>query len=89
MQSNENSVIIDATGLSCPEPLLKAHPYLVGDEATSLTIYVDNEASKENILRAGRKHGWNGEALEVTSAIIETMIEKLDRAKFQLSLTKG
>ncbi len=50
-------MLIDARGLSCPQPLLMVYPHLQGAE--SIDVLVDNATSQENISRAARKNGWN------------------------------
>ncbi len=50
-------MLIDARGLSCPQPLLMVYPHLQGSE--EIDVLVDNATSQENISRAARKNGWN------------------------------
>jgi len=45
---------IDCRGLNCPEPVLRAKAALEQGEGEPFEILVDNEASKENVLRFGR-----------------------------------
>lgn len=40
---------IDARGLACPAPVLKAKAAIENEKAQSLKIIVDNKASKENV----------------------------------------
>ncbi len=42
--------IVDASGLSCPEPVVLVNN-AIKDNYTSLEIIVDNIASKENVTR--------------------------------------
>lgn len=52
--------LIDARGLSCPQPVLlflnavRAHP-----DAAAFTVLVDNDASNENVSRAARNSGFD------------------------------
>ncbi len=48
---------LDCKGLNCPEPVLKAKAYLEKGTGEPFTVLVDNEASKENVLRFGRSQG--------------------------------
>jgi TusA-related sulfurtransferase len=50
-------MLIDARGLSCPQPLLMVYPHLQGAE--NIDVLVDNATSQENISRAAGKNGWN------------------------------
>lgn len=50
--------LIDARGLSCPQPVLL---FLTAAKKTpdgSFTVLVDNEASRENVTRAARNGGF-------------------------------
>ena len=42
-------IIIDARGLSCPEPVLRTKKAF--DSHSSFTTLVDNEVAKENVMR--------------------------------------
>jgi selenium metabolism protein YedF len=59
---NMNEVILDCSGLPCPQPVLRAKDALA-QGAHRIEMLVDNEASKNNILRFARNQGH-----EVTSA---------------------
>lgn len=45
---------IDCRGLSCPEPVLKAKGALEQGAGEPFVIIVDNEASRDNVIRFGR-----------------------------------
>ncbi len=49
--------VIDARGLSCPEPVLLLRRALLNG-APECTIVVDNGAAKENCLRYGQHQGY-------------------------------
>ena len=48
---------LDCKGLNCPEPVLRAKAHLERGTGESFTVLVDNEASRENVLRFGRSQG--------------------------------
>ena len=50
--------IVDARGLSCPQPVLLALDAVKGRASGTLTVLVDSEASRENVARAVRAKGW-------------------------------
>lgn len=50
--------IVDARGLSCPQPVLDTLQAMAGLGSGRLTVLVDTEASKENVTRAARGKGW-------------------------------
>jgi tRNA 2-thiouridine synthesizing protein A len=53
------SHVIDARGLSCPQPVLLAAQAMEAGTDEELEVLVDNEASRENVSRAARGKGWN------------------------------
>ncbi len=48
---------LDCTGLNCPEPVLRTKAHLEKNSGESFIVVIDNEASRENILRFGRSQG--------------------------------
>lgn len=49
--------IVDARGLSCPEPVLMTLKEIKKGKG-EIIVLVDTEVSKENVLRAVRKANW-------------------------------
>lgn len=49
--------IIDARGLSCPEPVIMLRQAMASNEK-EYTLKVDNHASKENTTRYGEHQGY-------------------------------
>lgn len=52
------STVIDARGLSCPQPVLIALDGIKTTDADVLEVLVDAEASRENVSRAVKSQGW-------------------------------
>ena len=52
------SKIIDARGLSCPQPVLMTLDEIKSGTKNEIQILVDNEASRENVTRAAVSQGW-------------------------------
>jgi len=50
--------IVDARGLSCPQPVLMTLDEIKAGGTDQLTVMVDSEASKENVSRAAENKGW-------------------------------
>lgn len=50
--------VIDTSGLSCPQPVLMFLDEVKKDPAGEYDVLVDNDASKENVSRAARNHGF-------------------------------
>jgi tRNA 2-thiouridine synthesizing protein A len=49
---------IDARGLSCPQPVLLTLEAIKKMTKGQLTVLVDTDTSKENVLRAAASQGW-------------------------------
>jgi TusA-related sulfurtransferase len=52
------STTVDARGLSCPQPVLLTLEAIKKVDKGQITILVDTDTSKENILRAAASQGW-------------------------------
>lgn len=55
--------IIDARGLSCPEPVVLLREAMRSSEA-AYQILVDNHASRENTMRYAQHQGYHAEVAE-------------------------
>lgn len=56
--------LIDARGLSCPQPVLLFLTAAKKNPDGDFTVLVDNEASRENVSRAARNSGFTAESTE-------------------------
>ncbi|MBU1023640.1 sulfurtransferase TusA family protein [bacterium] len=52
------SDIVDARGLSCPQPVILTRGRIKQLESGTFTVLVDNGTAKENVIRAAEKRGW-------------------------------
>lgn len=59
------SNIVDARGLSCPQPVLLALNEIKKINKGELVILVDTDTSKENVSRAATTRGWSVEVEKV------------------------
>lgn len=48
---------LDCKGMNCPKPVLETKAFLEEHGNESFVVVVDNEASRENVLRFGRSQG--------------------------------
>ena len=53
------SVIVDARGLSCPQPVLMTLDKIKEMGKGEIIIKVDTDTSKENVSRAAQSQGWD------------------------------
>ncbi len=52
------SEIVDARGLSCPQPVLMTLEKIKAASSGQIEVIVDNEVSRENVKRAATNAGW-------------------------------
>jgi len=52
------SIIVDAKGLSCPQPVLMTLNKIKEIQKGEILIKVDTNTSKENVSRAAKSQGW-------------------------------
>ncbi len=50
--------IVDARGLSCPQPVIVTMNEMEKINKGEITIMVDTDTSKENVSRAAKNQGW-------------------------------
>jgi TusA-related sulfurtransferase len=51
--------IVDARGLSCPQPVLMTLNKIKEVSSGQIEVIVDNQVSKENVSRAATNAGWS------------------------------
>ncbi|MDI9388690.1 MAG: sulfurtransferase TusA family protein [Synergistota bacterium] len=59
-----DTVIVDARGLSCPQPVLETKKALDNASAGRIEVLVDTVTSRENVARFGASRGWKVEKEE-------------------------
>lgn len=52
------STIVDARGLSCPQPVLMTLEEIKKTQQGEIAVLVDTDTSKENVSRAAESRGW-------------------------------
>ncbi len=57
----KDTTIVDARGLSCPQPALMASQAIKNIPDGKLTVLVDSDTARENVSRLAKKAGWNVE----------------------------
>ena len=50
--------IVDARGLSCPQPFLMTMDEIKKVTKGEVEVLVDTDVSKENVIRAAQSQGW-------------------------------
>ncbi len=54
-----NIVTIDASGLSCPQPVLLTRQAIQQAKQGTVVVLVDSGTSRDNCSRVAKKAGWN------------------------------
>lgn len=52
------NTIVDARGLSCPQPFLMTMDEIKKGSKGEIEVLVDTDTSKENVIRAAQSQGW-------------------------------
>ncbi|MBI4330857.1 MAG: sulfurtransferase-like selenium metabolism protein YedF [Chloroflexi bacterium] len=65
------SLVIDARGLACPEPVLRTMKAM--KEAEQLVTIVDNEAARENVSQLAKNEGWAVETEKRSDGVYLTL----------------
>ena len=69
-------VIVDARGLSCPEPAMLALNALLKAASGTLVVLCDNVASRGNVERSGSHLGWKSETVEEAGPVFRITFSK-------------
>lgn len=72
----ENSKLVDARGLSCPQPALMTSRVLSALSGGMVEVLVDSATARDNVIRTAEKAGW------------KAATEALSDGSFQLTLMK-
>jgi tRNA 2-thiouridine synthesizing protein A len=68
--------LIDARGLSCPQPVLVTVETLGKMGQGEVTVLVDTQTSKENVTRASASLGWQVKEVQRDGADYRLILEK-------------
>ena len=70
------STLIDTRGLSCPQPVLLFLTAVSENANGPFSVLVDNDASRENVSRAARNHGFSVETLDEGQGVTRLNVAK-------------
>ena len=70
------STTVDARGLSCPQPVLLTLEAMKKISQGQLTILVDTDTSKENVLRAAASLGWQEGGVQEQAGEYQIIVHK-------------
>jgi tRNA 2-thiouridine synthesizing protein A len=70
------SSTVDARGLSCPQPVLLTLEAMKKVDKGRLTVLVDTDTSKENVLRAAASQGWQEAGVQAQAGEFQITLNK-------------
>jgi TusA-related sulfurtransferase len=70
------SVIVDARGLSCPQPVLLTVNEIKKVKKGEIVVLVDTDTSKENVSRIAISQGWTLKGVELEGTGYRVSIAK-------------
>jgi tRNA 2-thiouridine synthesizing protein A len=53
------AVVVDARGLSCPQPIIATRRVLVGRSSGVVSVLVDTGTQRDNVARLAAREGWD------------------------------
>ena len=76
MSTAQETLVVDARGLSCPQPILATRRVLAGRNAGVVRVLVDTGTQRDNVARLAAREGW------------AVAVETTPDGGFRLTLTK-
>lgn len=70
------SSIVDAKGLSCPQPVILTMNEIKKTGKGEITVLVDTVTSRENVSRAATAQGWTLKSVEEEGEVFRITITK-------------
>jgi len=64
MMNTDDTITVDASGLSCPQPVLMLRRTIDKLTGGTVEVFVDSGTSRDNCTRAAQKAGWQVRAEE-------------------------
>jgi len=70
------SAVIDARGLSCPQPVILTLNRLKEMDKGQIDVLVDTDTSRENVVRAATSKGWQVKDVQPDGEGYRVILEK-------------
>jgi TusA-related sulfurtransferase len=70
------SSLVDARGLSCPQPVLLTIREIKKVQKGEIVVLVDTDTAKENVSRAATSEGWSVKSIEEDGMTYRIVITK-------------
>ncbi len=73
--SETDSTVVDARGLSCPQPMLATRKALAGRSTGKIQVLVDTGTQRDNVARCAKLEGWES-SVETTDDGFRVLLSK-------------
>ena len=71
---SNKEVMLDMRGKACPEPVIEAKKAMDADGTTYVKVLVDNDVSRDNVVKLGEYRGYENHVLEQEGNYIVVLI---------------
>ncbi|BAS26228.1 sulfurtransferase TusA family protein [Limnochorda pilosa] len=71
-----DDAVLDARGLSCPEPALRTVELLERSHGGTVIVLVDSVNSRDNVARTAALHGWQSTVVELAGGDYQVVLRK-------------
>ncbi len=75
-QAAVSGQVVDARGLSCPEPAMRARQALLAAGSGTVTVLVDSTTSRDNVIRTAKLAGWKADVVEEPAGVFRLTLTK-------------
>lgn len=72
----DNVKVVDALGLSCPQPALMTRQVIKKMERGTVEVLVDSGTARENVSRLAKNSGWSVEIKEQSDGSYRIVLQK-------------
>lgn len=72
----DNIIVVDASGLSCPQPVMETRKALAGLSSGHVEILVDTATSRNNVTRFAENQGWKAVSEEREDGGFKVVLNK-------------
>lgn len=76
MAAEKADKVVDACGLSCPQPALLTRQALASLDRGAVEVIVDSATARDNVARTGEKSGWQASICEQADGRFQVLLTK-------------
>lgn len=76
MAETQNIIPVDATGLSCPQPVILTRRAIAGRTSGVVEVLVDTAPQRDNVARVAKREGWTVTVEGTTDGAFHIVLHK-------------